>query len=253
MLQFSTLGVISVCALELLSISGVSGFGWNNSKKRQSLSRLQAQTPTPIDPSGWPDKFPAKVHCSRCGLCETSYVSEVTEACAFLGEGMARMDTLEDQVHGRTRDLDGMVWSDSNNNNNRRAVSGIAEEGRFGVLHQPMMLAKGVGIEGAQWTGCVTGIALSMLESGMVDAVVCIANQPGGEWSSSTPIIAKTPKDVLRGRGVKPALSPSLQVLDEIREDPSIKKLLFCGVGCAVQGWLSILFVCPLSFGENHR
>lgn len=34
--------------------------------------------PTPIDSSAWPDKFPAKRHCSKCGLCETSYVSHVT-------------------------------------------------------------------------------------------------------------------------------------------------------------------------------
>jgi coenzyme F420-reducing hydrogenase beta subunit len=75
-----------------------------------------------------------------------------------------------------------------------------------------------------------------MLESGKVDAVVCIANGKDGKWSSSEPILAKTPEDVMRGRGVKPALAPSLRVLDDIRNDKSIKKLLFCGVGCAVQG-----------------
>jgi len=36
---------------------------------------------------------------------------------------------------------------------------------------------------------------------------------------------------------VKPALAPSLRVLDEIREDKTIKNLLFCGVGCAVQAF----------------
>jgi coenzyme F420-reducing hydrogenase beta subunit len=203
----------------------------NNRGHRERPTRCHAQA-TPIDISGWPDKFPAKDHCSKCGLCETSFVSKVTDACAFLGEGMARMDKLEGTIHGRTRDLSGMVWSDPDS----KDVSGVADEARFGVLHEPVMLAKGLGIKGAQWTGCVTGIALSMLESGMVDAVVCIANQPGGEWSASEPILAKTPEDVLRGRGVKPALAPSLRVLDQIRADTSVKKLLFCGVGCAVQG-----------------
>ena len=65
-----------------------------------------------------------------------------------------------------------MAWSNSKNTVSFKA----ADEGRFGVLHQPMMLARGVGIPNAQWTGCVTAIALSMLESQMVDAVVCIAN-----------------------------------------------------------------------------
>lgn len=140
------------------------------------------------------------------------------------------MDSLEVQVHGRQRNVSDMVWSSSKD---RLAV---AEEARFGVLHQPVMLAKGKNIDNAQWTGCVTGIALAALESGMVDAVVCISNQQGGEWSSPEPIIAKTKDDVLKGRGVKPALAPSLRVLDEIKSDSTIRKLLFCGVGCAVQG-----------------
>jgi hypothetical protein len=218
-----------------------------------ALSSSSASSFTPIDPEGWPEKFPAKDHCSRCGLCETSFVSHVKDACAFLGEGMARMDEMEERVHGRKRDLHSMVWSpsSSSSSNGNDDNSRIAEEARFGVLHQPVSLAKGVGIDRAQWTGCVTAIALSMLESGMVDAVVCIANQRDGEssasssegsspsWSSSEPILAKTSADVLRGRGVKPALAPSLRVLDDIQKDKSIRKLLFCGVGCAVQGKFS--------------
>jgi len=190
---------------------------------------------TPIDPQGWPDRFPAKEHCSKCGLCETTLVSKVTTACAFLGEGMARMDELETKVHGRQRDLSDMAWSSSS------PPPGNADEARFGVLFQPVMLAKG-SVQNAQWTGCVTGIALAALESGMVDAVVCIANQEGGEWSNPEPIIAKTADMVLKGRGVKPALAPSLRVLDDIKADPTIKKLLFCGVGCAVQG--KTFFLC---------
>ena len=34
---------------------------------------------------------------------------------------------------------------------------------------------------------------------------------------------------------MKPSLCPSLAVLDEVRDDPTIRRLLFCGVGCAVQ------------------
>ena len=101
---------------------------------------------------------------------------------------------------------------------------------QIGVQYEPMQLVKGT-CEDAQWTGTVTSIAISMLESGKVDAVVCIAsgggdNQDGG-WSEPEPILAKTVTDVLRGRGVKPALAPSLRVLDEIRDDEGIKRLLF--------------------------
>ena len=203
-------------------------------RRRRHQPSLQLwSSATPIDSAGWPYKFPAKEHCSKCGLCETSFVSYVKEACAFLDEGMSRMDDMERQVHGRSRDRNSLVWSSADP---FHKINGIAEEARFGVLHQPIMLAQGINISDAQWTGCVTGIALSMLEAGMVDAVVCIANEEHDKWSSPKPIIAKTPEDVLRGRGVKPALAPSLKVLDEIRTDKSIRKLLFCGVGCAVQG-----------------
>lgn len=215
-----------------------------------SSSSSEKLAPRPIDPSDWPDRFPAKEHCSKCGLCETSFVSHVKDACAFLGEGMSRMDHAEIQVHGRPRDLTTMEWSNKNNNNQKRKSPSQAEEARFGVMYEPMRLAKGVKISDAQWTGVVTSIALSMIDSGMVDAVVCIASANDREdkekdmssvpskqkWSYPEPILARTAEDVLKGRGVKPALAPSLKVLDEIQKDPSIQKLLFCGVGCAVQG-----------------
>lgn len=184
----------------------------------------------PIDPQFWPERYPAKELCSKCGLCETSFVTEVKTACAFLGPGMAKIDEMEDEVHGRRRDAS--------------IDSTTVDEARFGVLHEPIRLAKGNKIADAQWTGVVTGIAISMLEGGHVDAVVCIANS--GESDDSTnfgspePILARTTNDVLKGRGVKPALAPSLRVLDEIQNDPSIRRLLFCGVGCAVQAFRAV-------------
>lgn len=154
----------------------------------------------PIDGSLWPDRFPAQDHCSRCGLCETSFVSKVTDACAFLGEGMARMDSMEQKVHGRTRELADLAWSSTIEDSQTK------DEGRFGVLQEPIQLAKGIETK-AQWTGCVTGIALSLLESHMVDAVVCIANQDAPTdsdgWAVPEPILARTSQEVLRGRGVK--------------------------------------------------
>eukprot|EP00571_Detonula_confervacea_P007033 CAMPEP_0172322618 /NCGR_PEP_ID=MMETSP1058-20130122/46417_1 /TAXON_ID=83371 /ORGANISM="Detonula confervacea, Strain CCMP 353" /LENGTH=394 /DNA_ID=CAMNT_0013038409 /DNA_START=400 /DNA_END=1584 /DNA_ORIENTATION=+ len=130
-----------------------------------------------------------------------------------------------------------MVWEG--------AGAEVAEEARFGVMHRPMVLGTGKRVEGAQWTGVITGIAVSMLEAGTVDAVVCIASKGdgdgnNGEWSDPEPILARTVDQVLRGRGVKPALAPSLRVLDELKNSSDIKKLLFCGVGCAVQAFRAI-------------
>jgi coenzyme F420-reducing hydrogenase beta subunit len=214
--------------------------GFLVARSHSSSLQLHATKPQPIDPRGWPEKFPAKDHCSKCGLCETSYVSHVTDACAFLGDGMARnIDGMEPTVHGRRRRHD-FVWSDISRNNGANSI--IAEEGRFGVMTRPMQLAKGKNVDGAQWTGVVTGIAVSMLESGMVDAVICIAsNGDGDDWSNPQPILARTVDEVLRGRGVKPALAPSLAVLDKLKDSSTdVRKLLFCGVGCAVQAFRAV-------------
>lgn len=147
------------------------------------------------------------------------------------------IDGLEATVHGRKRNVNDMVWDGSTNANVKEA-----DEARFGVMQHPMILARGK-IPNSQWTGCITSIAVSMLESGMVDAVVCIASKDNDlkdGWSNPEPILAQTVEEVLRGRGVKPALAPSLRVLDELKESSDIKKLLFCGVGCAVQAFRAI-------------
>jgi 7-hydroxymethyl chlorophyll a reductase len=54
----------------------------------------------PIQPGS---SYPAKDLCSRCGLCDTYYVAHVKEACAFLGDGMAKIERMEPAVHGRAR------------------------------------------------------------------------------------------------------------------------------------------------------
>ncbi|KAL3942193.1 MAG: hypothetical protein SGBAC_003572 [Bacillariaceae sp.] len=198
-----------------------------DSEQVTNNSESSSNAAIPIDGSLWPDRFPAQEHCSRCGLCETSFVSKVTDACAFLGEGMARMDSMEAKVHGRARALEDLAWSSSSDSQQQK------DEGRFGVLQEPIQLAKGIETE-AQWTGCVTGIALSMLESNMVDAVVCIANQNDDADSSSSfavpePILARTPKEVLRGRGVK----LSAEAFRAIQDDLNLKEAYVLGTNCA--------------------
>lgn len=106
----------------------------------------------------WPAAFPAKEHCSNCGLCASECgIRHVVEACAFLNEGMSRAERLEPAVHGRGRRYD---------------QSDLAEA-HFGV-HESIVLARG-NQRGAQWTGVATGVALALLESGAVDAVVVTA------------------------------------------------------------------------------
>jgi len=171
----------------------------------------------PIKPGS---AYPAKEFCSNCGLCDTYYVAHVKDACAFLGDGMSRIEALEQQVHGRSRDLSSM------------------DDLHFGV-HQEMLYAKNTPpVAGAQWTGIVTQIAIEMLESGKVDAVVCVQSEEDDRFSPK-PLVAFTPEDIIAARGVKPTLSPNLNVLATV-EALDVKRLLFIGVGCQVQALRSV-------------
>lgn len=155
---------------------------------------------------------PAKELCSECGLCDTSYIHYVKEACAFLNQQFDKLETL---VHGRSRQLEN------------------PDELYFGV-HQDMMQArKNDPLEGAQWTGIVSTIAIEMLESGKVEGVVCVQNSPDDRFTP-VPVIATTREAILAAKVNKPTLSPNLNILDLV-EKSGLKKLLVIGVGCQIQ------------------
>lgn len=155
---------------------------------------------------------PAKELCSECGLCDTYYIHYVKEACAFINQ---QIGGLEAETHKRSRDLD---------NEN---------ELYFGV-HQDMIAArKQQPIEGAQWTGIVSSIAIEMLNRGLVEGVVCVQNTKEDRFQPM-PVIARTPEEILAAKVNKPTLSPNLSVLEEI-EKSGMKRLLVIGVGCQIQ------------------
>ena len=114
----------------------------------------------------------------------------------------------------------------------------------------------------------MTSVAIEMLESGRVDAVVCVQNEDDDRfmpkpvqyilrcyWQSRhlavsntalrqlriailvctclTQMVARCKEDILKAKGVKPTLSPNLNVLATV-EALDVKKLLFIGVGCQV-------------------
>ncbi len=155
---------------------------------------------------------PAKELCSECGLCDTYYVHYVKEACAFLNQQIAELETV---AHGRSRDLDN------------------EDDWYFGVSQEMMAARNSKPIEGAQWTGIVSAIACEMLKQGMVEGVVCVQNTPEDRFQPM-PIIARTPQEVLAAKVNKPTLSPNLNVLEQI-EQSGMKRLLVIGVGCQIQ------------------
>ncbi|NET48708.1 MAG: hypothetical protein F6K09_08275 [Merismopedia sp. SIO2A8] len=155
---------------------------------------------------------PAKELCSDCGLCDTHYIHYVQDACAFLNQ---QVSELEEKAHGRSRNL------------------AHEDDWYFGV-HQDMMAArKKEPIEGAQWTGIVSTIAIEMLTSGKVEGVVCVQNSESDRFQPM-PVIARTPEDILAARVNKPTLSPNLSILEQI-EQSGMKRLLAIGVGCQIQ------------------
>ena len=155
---------------------------------------------------------PAKELCSECGLCDTHYIHYVKDACAFLNQHIAALET---QAHGRSRDLD-------------------SEDDRyFGVAEEMFVARKLEPIPGAQWTGIVSAIACTMLERGLVEGVVCVQSQPDDRFGPM-PVVARTPEEVLAARVNKPTLSPNLSVLEQI-ERAGLKRVLAIGVGCQIQ------------------
>lgn len=155
---------------------------------------------------------PAKELCSECGLCDTYYIHYVKEACAFLNQQVAQ---LEQQAHGRSRNLDN------------------PDDCYFGVSQKMTAARKIKPIEGAQWTGIVSTIAIEMLNSGKVEGVVCVQNTKEDRFGPM-PIIARTPEEILAARVNKPTLSPNLSVLEQV-EKSGMKRLLVIGVGCQIQ------------------
>ncbi|MEH2171012.1 MAG: Coenzyme F420 hydrogenase/dehydrogenase, beta subunit C-terminal domain [Nostoc sp.] len=155
---------------------------------------------------------PAKELCSECGLCDTYYIHYVKEACAFINQ---QIGELEEETHRRSRHLEN------------------PNELYFGV-HQDMIAAKKQQpIEGAQWTGIVSSIAIEMLNRGLVEGVVCVQNTKEDRFQPM-PVIARTPEEILAARVNKPTLSPNLSVLEQV-EKSGMKRLLVIGVGCQIQ------------------
>jgi 3,8-divinyl protochlorophyllide a 8-vinyl-reductase (ferredoxin) len=155
---------------------------------------------------------PAKELCSDCGLCDTRYVYYVKDACAFINQ---QVEDLETQFHGRSRDLDN------------------EDDLYFGVHNSMIAARKTEPIEGAQWTGIVSSIAIEMLEKGLVEGVICVQNKPDDRFGPM-PIIATTREEILAARVNKPTLSPNLNLLDQV-EQSGMKRLLAIGVGCQIQ------------------
>ena len=167
--------------------------------------------------------YPAKDLCSQCGLCDSRWVAYVRQACAFLNQ---QLEAMEERVHGRSRDL----------NNEDELYFGVSQRMLSARLRQP--------IEGAQWTGIVSRIGVRALETGLVDAVLCVGQSPDDRFTP-VPVLARTPEEVLAARVNKPTLSPNLEVLEQL-PCSGIRRLMAIGVGCQIQALRAVEATLPL-------
>ena len=166
---------------------------------------------------------PAKDLCSDCGLCDSRWVAYVRQACAFLHQDF---DGMERKAHGRARDLD------------------QEDELYFGVQQRMLTARLQTPIDGAQWTGIVSRLGVRALETGLVDAVLCVQQSPDDRFTPM-PVLARTPEEVLAARVNKPTLSNNLSVLEQL-PGSGIKRLLAIGVGCQVQALRAVQDTLPL-------
>ena len=167
--------------------------------------------------------YPAKDLCSQCGLCDSRWVAYVKQSCAFLTQ---RFEAMETEAHGRSRDLE----------NDDELYFGVQQRMLTARLQRP--------IEGAQWTGIASRIAVLALETGLVDAVLCVGQSPDDRFTP-VPQLARTPAEVLAARVNKPTLSPNLEVLEQL-PGSGIRRLLAIGVGCQIQALRAVQSTLPL-------
>ncbi|MCT0224170.1 Coenzyme F420 hydrogenase/dehydrogenase, beta subunit C-terminal domain [Synechococcus sp. CS-1328] len=167
--------------------------------------------------------YPAKDLCSQCGLCDSRWVAYVRRACAFLSQNF---EAMEATAHGRSRRLDD------------------EDELYFGVQQRMLSARLQQPIAGAQWTGIVSRIGVRALETGLVDAVLCVGQSPDDRFTP-VPVLARTPEQVLAARVNKPTLSPNLEVLEQL-PGSGIQRLLAIGVGCQIQALRAVQSTLPL-------
>jgi coenzyme F420 hydrogenase subunit beta len=147
--------------------------------------------------------------CSDCGLCDSHLKALMAETCVFVRN---HSEALEQRLFGRNR-RDG-------------------DELRFGVYRSMQIARMRRPVAGAQWSGMVTTLAARLLERGEVEAVITAAAVPGTRFAPQ-PVLARTPQEVLASAGNKPALSPNLALLDQVRA-AGVRRLGFIGTGCQV-------------------
>ena len=158
-----------------------------------------------------PSNAPYRSLCTDCGISRTDNPKRCGEACQFIKPNYPELET---QVHGRARDL------------------GRPDELHFGPFIKMLRAALNHPSAGAQWTGITTRIGERLLETGAVDAILTMTEDPQDRWKP-LPIIIDKASDMAKCRGMRMGYAPLLSLLE-----PAIakgyKKMAVIGIPCQV-------------------
>lgn len=158
-----------------------------------------------------PSDAPYRSLCTDCGISRTSNPKRCGEACQFI---KPNYPALETQVHGRPRDLS------------------RPDELHFGPFIKMLRAGLKNPSAGAQWTGITTRIGERLLETGAVDAILTMTEDPEDRWKP-LPIIIDKASDMAKCRGMRMGYAPLLSLLE-----PAIakgyKKMAVIGIPCQV-------------------
>ncbi|NTU58043.1 MAG: coenzyme F420 hydrogenase [Chlorobiaceae bacterium] len=163
-------------------------------------------------------KIPSKIEnprydeplCSRCGLCMGNAwpEEETLQSCVF---NTGWLGIHEERLFGRRRN------------------SADKNELAFGITRRRFNARMNKPIEGAQWGGIITRIALKAFESGLVDGVVTLH----GSHLQPKAALATSVAEIIESKGNRPVLSPTLIALHTAWKK-GIKKLLVIGAPCHI-------------------
>ncbi len=149
--------------------------------------------------------------CTDCGISRSSDPKRCGQACQFIKPDYP---SLEAKVHGHARD------------------PARSDEIFFGPHRRMLRASLKAPRPGAQWTGIATRLAERLLETKAVDAVLCMAPDPGDAWKP-VPVLVTRPEGMAECRGMRMGYAPLLALLEPARA-LGHRRIALIGIPCQV-------------------
>lgn len=170
-----------------------------------------------MDESDRHEMAPSRKLCTDCGLSRTNDPKRCGQACQFI---QPDYPGLELRVHGRARQ---QVTPEDKVK---------PDELFFGPYQHILSARLDPPAERAQWTGITTRLAETLLEQGLVDAVIAMAADPHDRWRPR-PVLVTRAKDMQQCRGMRMGYAPLLSLVEPALAQGH-KRLAVIGIPCQI-------------------